>query len=105
VLCALIAGYDPSHGLVNLHLPKSVHHAITMECGSNGLPNARAAPKAAGSRYGLDNMVTLPYPACLQYGSRLTTVKATRLSVLMAFESSIVGLEIPTSGADRATVT
>jgi hypothetical protein len=41
----------------------------------------------------------------LTYGSRLTTVKATRLSVLMAFESSIVGLEIPTSGADRATVT
>lgn len=28
MLCAPIAGYDPSHGLVNLHLPKSVHHAI-----------------------------------------------------------------------------
>jgi hypothetical protein len=50
-------------------------------------------------------MVTMPYPVCLQYGSHLTTVKANRLSVLMAFESSIVRLELPTSGSDRATVT
>jgi len=39
--------------------------------------------------------------ACLQHDSRLTTIKATRLSVLMAFESSIVRLSEP----DRATVT